>query len=94
MILQIRTLHVLCFLVVDCGHIDLGFYVSETTLTYNMTFSGILMHLSLKIYHQHVRNTVPDVCSSLGRSRGNERAIMVRKIILKCPLSNISIIKQ
>ena len=27
MILQTRTLHAFCFLVVDCGHIDLGFMV-------------------------------------------------------------------
>ena len=36
---------------------------SETTLTSNMAFLGILMHLFKKIYHQHVRNAVLDVCA-------------------------------
>ena len=45
MILQIRTLHALCFLVVDCGHIDLGFMVH---LTYNMAVLGIFDPSSFK----------------------------------------------
>ena len=35
-----RTLRALCFLVVDCGHIDLGFILSSsvTTLIHKMAF--------------------------------------------------------
>ena len=63
---------------------------SETTLTYNMAFLGILMHL-LKTNISHVcRECCPwcmcKVCSSLGQKWGNERAITGSKIILTCPL--------
>ena len=63
-ILQIRTLHDLCFFVVDCGHIDLGFMVYlKQTITHNMTFLGIFYVSFSKKYYQHVRNAVLDVCA-------------------------------
>ena len=77
MILQIRTLHALCFLVVDCSHINLGFMVHLKRLfTRNVSFSAILMHL-LKKYYQYVRNAVFNVCAKhvpvWGKRGGGER---------------------
>ena len=63
MIIQIRTLHALGFLVVDRGHIDLGFMVHLKRLLHviYMVFLGILMHLFKKnIYYQHIRNEFLD----------------------------------
>ena len=64
MILQMRTLYALCFLVVDCGHIELGFMVHLKRLLH------IIWHFwyfdepfSNKIYYQHVRNAVLYVCA-------------------------------
>ena len=64
---------------------------SETTLTYNMAFLGILMHLLKTNISQVCQECCPlcmcKVCSSLGQKWGNERAITGSKIILTCPLS-------
>ena len=63
---------------------------SETTLTYNMAFLGILMHLWKTNVSQVCQGCCPwcmcKVCSSLGQKWGNERDITGSKIILKSPL--------
>ena len=65
---------------------------SETTLTRNVAFLGILMYLFKTKYYQHVKNSVLNVCSKhvpvWGKGGGggrNGRAITGRKIILTCP---------
>ena len=65
MILQKRTLHALCFFVVDCDHIDLGFMVHLKRLLHIIWRFRYLVHLFLKKnYYQHVRNAFLDVCTN------------------------------
>ena len=93
MIFQIRTLHALCFLVVDCGHIaiDVGFMVHLKRLLHIIWhFLGILMHLFFKknLHYQHVRNAVLDVCAKsvpVWGKRREMRGLLRGKIILTCP---------
>ena len=67
---------------------------SETTLTYNMAFLGSLMHLLKTNISQVCQECCPrcmcKVCSSLGQKWGNEKAITGSKIILTCPLAELS----
>ena len=49
------------------------------TVTYNMAFLDILMHLLKKIHYQHVRNAVLDVCAKsvpVWGKRGEMRGLL------------------
>ena len=67
---------------------------SEKTLTRNVAFLGILMHLFKKKYDLHVRNSVLNVCEKYvpvwGKKGVTGRAITGTKIILTCSLVTLA----
>ena len=89
MILQIKALHALCFLVVNCVHIHLGFMVYLERLLHIIWHFGYFdVSVSKKyiyIYYQYVRNAVLDFCAKsvpVWGKRGEMRGLLRGEIYL------------